>query len=152
MANALANLNRRAGQAQSPVSVAQHLIIGCDNGRWPPAPTREQQAAIKRIDLITLATERRDFLVDCPKLWSIDAEGIAPRGRAYRWKPPVQNADELLAGMRRLEPHSRRAFETSALRQPSNAGTAQSILPSTSTVEACDGPPGTKGVASEGFR
>ena len=38
MANALAHLNRYGGQAQTPVSVGQHLLIGCDLAPEPLRP------------------------------------------------------------------------------------------------------------------
>lgn len=167
LAHALAHLNRFAGNAATPVSVALHTLIGCDlapetirpwwllhdghEGRTgevtSPAkdalravaderygersadivelvwrelearhdivihaaaglarPTREQLAEIKRIDLVALATERRDFCAPQTRPWIIDGLHIRPHSKVYRWKPPADVADELHARFRRYLP------------------------------------------------
>lgn len=165
LADALAHLNRYAGNAQTPVSVGMHLIIGCDIAPAPlrpwwlahdlheprtsevtsPAketlsaiafemygrsgaeivertrkeferrhdevihaaaglamPTEAQKREIKRIDLIALATEKRDFhSPDQRRPWFTDLQDIEPfRRKEYRWKPPIDVAGELLRRFR----------------------------------------------------
>jgi uncharacterized protein len=158
MASALSHLNRFCGQAQMPVSVGLHKLIGCDLAPEPlrpwwllhdapeertgdmttpvketyyalatemfgeqvavkleqvrkeferrhevviheaaglPLPTEEQKREIKRIDLITLATEKRCFHTEQKRPWFIDLQGIEPAKRIYRWKPPAVIAEEL---------------------------------------------------------
>lgn len=67
-------------------------------------PTEAQLREIKRIDLITLATEKRDFHVDQIRPWFTDLQGIQPAKRVYRWKPPVTVAEELLRRFRQYLP------------------------------------------------
>jgi hypothetical protein len=69
-------------------------------------PTDAQRHELKRIDLIALATERRDFLAPQKREWFIDKQGIQPAKRIYRWKPPVVVADELYERFRRYLPQA----------------------------------------------
>ncbi|WP_404291496.1 hypothetical protein ACD578_05265 [Microvirga sp. RSM25] len=167
MATALSQINRFTGQTLSPVSVGQHLLIGCDiapealrpwwllhdapeerlndttapvketisalatqmfgpeaatiikqirdelerrhdlvihQAAGLPLPTEEQKREIKRIDLIALATERRDFAAPQKREWFIDKQGVQPSKRIYRWRPPVVVADDLFERFRRYLP------------------------------------------------
>ncbi|HVL72777.1 MAG TPA: hypothetical protein VM434_12960 [Beijerinckiaceae bacterium] len=69
-----------------------------------PLPTDAQKSALKRIDLAALATERRDFYGPQQRAWCIDAAGIAPGKRVWRWRAPDKVADELLALFRAYLP------------------------------------------------
>lgn len=69
-----------------------------------PLPTEEQKKEIKRIDLIALATEKRDFHAVQERPWFIDIQGIEPAKRVYRWKPPADTASELLRRFRKYLP------------------------------------------------
>jgi len=69
-----------------------------------PLPTDEQKREIRRIDLIALATEKRDFHAEQTRPWFTDLHGIQPAKRIYRWKPPVVVADELYRRFRKYLP------------------------------------------------
>jgi len=60
-------------------------------------PSIEQQAAIKRADLIALVTERRDFLHPSARRWAVDIEGLTPLRKVYRLRAAPDVADELFA-------------------------------------------------------
>jgi hypothetical protein len=49
-----------------------------------PMPTPEQRKAIRRADLVALATERRDFLRPCPHKWHPEVEATGPLPRTFR--------------------------------------------------------------------
>lgn len=83
-----------------------HAAAGLD------LPGAREHAAIKLLDLRALATERRDFLGghEMRSDWHIDAEGIEPFPRVYRFRAAPQVAEELMAAFRAWLP---------ALRAPS---------------------------------
>jgi len=60
-------------------------------------PNLDQIRAIKRADLIALATERRDFLAPCKKPWHPQIESVRPLPRIYTLKSPADVADRLYA-------------------------------------------------------
>lgn len=62
-----------------------------------PLPTKAQKAEIKRIDWITLATERRDFLPRQERPWWFDRYCIQPHSRVYRPLPAPKAAEQLYA-------------------------------------------------------
>jgi hypothetical protein len=57
-----------------------------------PMPTAEQRVAIRKADLIALATERRDFLNTCAHRWDEAVEQTRPLPRVHRLKSPGESA------------------------------------------------------------
>lgn len=77
---------------------AIHTAAGLD------LPTEEQAAALKRLDLVCLATERRQFMRPCSRPWWIDSAGIEAAPKAVRWIAPDAVADKLLAAFQQHLP------------------------------------------------
>ena len=71
-----------------------------------PLPSASQKAAIRQIDLICLATERRDFHAPPSAAWDIDEMDPPPRAarRVHKWRAPARCAEELLAAFERYLP------------------------------------------------
>ncbi|MPR11724.1 hypothetical protein [Microvirga tunisiensis] len=68
-------------------------------------PTPEQKAALRRIDLMVLAIEKRDFHVPQQLPWMIDAiPDIQPSCPPFTWMPPEEAEAELLALFKRHLP------------------------------------------------
>jgi len=158
IASSLSQINRYNGHFAKPITVAQHLIIGCEiaapelrpwwllhdaheervgdvttpiKETWSalaremfgdpaaemierirkeferrhdavihqaaglPLPTKDQRIEIKRVDWITLATERRDFLPHQQRTWWLDQYRIQPHSRVYRPLPAPKAAEQL---------------------------------------------------------
>ena len=72
-------------------------------------PTAAQRAEIKRIDLVALATEKRDFLAPCPRPWWIDGAGITAHPLKRRWLAPDKVTDQLVEAFDRYLPACRAA-------------------------------------------
>lgn len=77
-------------------------------------PTATEAAALKQIDFICLATERRQFMHRGTRAWAIDRAGIEPAPKAPRWLAPDVVADKLNDAFHRYLPtlrgQSRRAI------------------------------------------
>lgn len=89
-------------------TLAIHQAAGLD------LPTEKQAATLKQIDLVSLATERRQFMRPCPRPWWIDEVGIEPAPKAVRWIAADVVADRLTDAFHRhlptLRGQSRRAI------------------------------------------
>lgn len=85
-----------AGLVRDAIAALKHRHdVAIHEAAGLPLPTEAQKQALKRADLIMLATERRDFLRASPAPWVIDALGIVPLRRRLRWSPKPDMADDL---------------------------------------------------------
>ena len=70
----------------------------------PPQSATDFIRAIRRADLVALATERRDFLAPSPMPWAAEYEEVPPAKRVWKWAQPDRIADRLYAEFQRHLP------------------------------------------------
>lgn len=67
-------------------------------------PTPAQKGALREIDNVALATERREFMAPSKRSWWIDEAGIKPARDEAKWMAPDRVADQIHAAFLRHLP------------------------------------------------